>query len=182
MSVTQNVKVDLWPENFLAQRPYHCILLHPSATDATQGVASIGSKQKMALQLCNVDSDVSLYKHAALYFLPKVFASNTSPQGSHLDEQVASSVVTLPPWQCTVPGSALRASSTSQTLNLQGFSDALCFCSPPSYLALLAVFGHVIDGLDTLDRMEKIPSDAKDRPKQEIKIERVTIHANPLAT
>mmetsp|Transcript_4604 Transcript_4604/g.12569 ORF Transcript_4604/g.12569 Transcript_4604/m.12569 type:complete len:164 (+) Transcript_4604:110-601(+) len=44
------------------------------------------------------------------------------------------------------------------------------------------VFGHVIDGLDTLDRMEKIPSDAKDRPKQEIKIERVTIHANPLAT
>jgi len=57
-----------------------------------------------------------------------------------------------------------------------------CFCSPPSYLALLAVFGHVIDGLDTLDRMEKIPSDAKDRPKQEIKIERVTIHANPLAT
>eukprot|EP00200_Dunaliella_tertiolecta_P005909 CAMPEP_0202350752 /NCGR_PEP_ID=MMETSP1126-20121109/7695_1 /ASSEMBLY_ACC=CAM_ASM_000457 /TAXON_ID=3047 /ORGANISM="Dunaliella tertiolecta, Strain CCMP1320" /LENGTH=188 /DNA_ID=CAMNT_0048942779 /DNA_START=110 /DNA_END=677 /DNA_ORIENTATION=- len=43
------------------------------------------------------------------------------------------------------------------------------------------VFGHVIDGLDTLDRMEKIPSDAKDRPKQEIKIERVTIHANPLA-
>ncbi len=45
-----------------------------------------------------------------------------------------------------------------------------------------AVFGHVIDGLDTLDRMEKIPSDAKDRPKQEIKLERVTIHANPLAT
>lgn len=33
-----------------------------------------------------------------------------------------------------------------------------------------------------LDRMEKVPTDAKDRPKSEIKIERVTIHANPLAT
>jgi len=43
------------------------------------------------------------------------------------------------------------------------------------------VFGHVIDGLDVLDRMEKVPVDAKDRPKQEIKVDRVIIHANPLA-
>lgn len=43
------------------------------------------------------------------------------------------------------------------------------------------MFGHVIDGLDVLDRMEKVPVDAKDRPRQEIKLDRVTIHANPLA-
>jgi cyclophilin family peptidyl-prolyl cis-trans isomerase len=54
--------------------------------------------------------------------------------------------------------------------------------SPPCNLPPFdAVFGHVIDGLDTLDRMEKVPGDAKDRPKQEMKLDRVTIHANPLA-
>ena len=51
----------------------------------------------------------------------------------------------------------------------------------PQAPPLLAVFGHVIDGLDTLDRMEKVPVDGRDRPKQEIKIERVAIHANPMA-
>lgn len=51
-----------------------------------------------------------------------------------------------------------------------------------SLLLLIAVFGHVIDGLDVLDRMEKVPGDAKDRPKQEMKLDRITIHANPLAT
>ena len=76
------------------------------------------------------------------------------------------------------------------------------------------IFGHVIDGMDTLDKMEKIPSagDTKeplcclcqvirtvgfkhwhrhcllgnagvrgDRPVQEIRLNKVTIHANPLA-
>ena len=44
------------------------------------------------------------------------------------------------------------------------------------------VFAHVIDGLDVLDKMERVPVDAKDCPKQPITLERVTIHANPLAT
>lgn len=43
------------------------------------------------------------------------------------------------------------------------------------------VFGHVIDGLDTLDKLEKVPVDGSDRPRQEIRLNRVTIHANPLA-
>lgn len=43
------------------------------------------------------------------------------------------------------------------------------------------MFGHVIDGLDTLDRMEKVPVDGSDRPKQDIVLQRVTIHANPIA-
>lgn len=44
------------------------------------------------------------------------------------------------------------------------------------------VFGQVIDGLDVLDRMEKVPTEGPgDRPKQEIKVEKITIHANPLA-
>jgi cyclophilin family peptidyl-prolyl cis-trans isomerase len=40
---------------------------------------------------------------------------------------------------------------------------------------------QVIDGMDTLDYMEKVPVDKKYRPTQEIKIKSVTIHANPLA-
>jgi peptidyl-prolyl cis-trans isomerase-like 3 len=40
---------------------------------------------------------------------------------------------------------------------------------------------QVIDGLDTLDKMEKVPVDASDRPKQELRINRVTMHANPIA-
>lgn len=40
---------------------------------------------------------------------------------------------------------------------------------------------QVIDGMDTLDKMEKVPVDASDKPKQELRINRITIHANPLA-
>ena len=43
------------------------------------------------------------------------------------------------------------------------------------------VFGHAIDGLETLDKMERVPADAADRPKQELRVNRVTIHANPFA-
>ncbi|KAK9802024.1 hypothetical protein WJX73_002799 [Symbiochloris irregularis] len=43
------------------------------------------------------------------------------------------------------------------------------------------VFGQVIDGMDVLDRMEKLPTGPGDRPLQEIKITAVKIHANPLA-
>jgi peptidyl-prolyl cis-trans isomerase-like 3 len=43
------------------------------------------------------------------------------------------------------------------------------------------IFAHVIDGMDVLDKMERVPADAKDVPTKPIIIERTTIHANPLA-
>jgi len=43
------------------------------------------------------------------------------------------------------------------------------------------VFGHVIDGHDTLNAIERVPADAKDRPLHPITVENVTIHANPFA-
>jgi len=43
------------------------------------------------------------------------------------------------------------------------------------------IFGRIIAGFDTLDAMERVPSDEKDHPIKEIKINSVTIHANPLA-
>ncbi|KAL3895129.1 MAG: hypothetical protein SGCHY_004883 [Lobulomycetales sp.] len=43
------------------------------------------------------------------------------------------------------------------------------------------VFGKVIDGMDTLDLLEKIPVNEKNRPTTDISILEVTMHANPLA-
>lgn len=43
------------------------------------------------------------------------------------------------------------------------------------------IFGQVIDGWEVLDSIEKVPVGAKNRPLTDIIIEKVTIHANPLA-
>merc|ERR1711939_139463 len=44
------------------------------------------------------------------------------------------------------------------------------------------IFGKVIDGADsTLDAMERVPVDKKNRPTEEIKTLEVVMHANPLA-
>jgi len=43
------------------------------------------------------------------------------------------------------------------------------------------VFGKVIDGFDTLEEIEKVPVDEKHRPLEPIKLNNVTIHANPIA-
>lgn len=44
------------------------------------------------------------------------------------------------------------------------------------------IFGHVIDGMDTLDELENIPVNEKTyRPNYDIKIKNVTIHSNPIA-
>lgn len=45
------------------------------------------------------------------------------------------------------------------------------------------VFGRVIgdEGLETLKKLEELEVDKKNRPKKEVRIERVTVHANPLA-
>lgn len=39
----------------------------------------------------------------------------------------------------------------------------------------------MIGGFETLDAMEKVEVDKKDRPLKEIRISSVTIHANPIA-
>ncbi|RSH83582.1 Peptidyl-prolyl cis-trans isomerase cyp10 [Apiotrichum porosum] len=44
------------------------------------------------------------------------------------------------------------------------------------------IFGRVIDGSDTtLDFIERTPVNEKNRPTKEIRLESVTIHANPIA-
>lgn len=46
------------------------------------------------------------------------------------------------------------------------------------------MIGKVIDGAEdggTLDAMEAVEVDAKNRPKSEIRMTGVTVHANPIA-
>lgn len=43
------------------------------------------------------------------------------------------------------------------------------------------VCGRVLEGWDTLDAMEAVEVDRKNRPQAPIRIERIQIHANPLA-
>ncbi|KAE9042977.1 hypothetical protein PR001_g3483 [Phytophthora rubi] len=57
----------------------------------------------------------------------------------------------------------------------------IAYAKQPHLNNVYTVFGKVIDGMDTLDAMEKTPVDAKNRPLKEIVIKSVTIHANPIA-
>lgn len=43
------------------------------------------------------------------------------------------------------------------------------------------VFGHVLEGEETLKAIESQEVDKKGKPVGEVKIEKVTVHANPLA-
>ena len=76
-------------------------------------------------------------------------------------------------WSVTSKGKRVPAVLHMQTSNDESI--------PPLSTGKYTVFGQVIDGLDTLDRMEKVPVGPGDRPLQEITLKGVTIHANPLA-
>ena len=57
----------------------------------------------------------------------------------------------------------------------------ITFSKQPHLNDVNTVFAKVIHGWDTLDKLEKVPADAKGRPQKEVVLEGVTIHANPLA-
>ncbi|KAH8154810.1 uncharacterized protein LAJ45_01341 [Morchella importuna] len=57
----------------------------------------------------------------------------------------------------------------------------ITYGSHPHLDGLNTVFGKVIDGLDTLDKLEALEVDKKGRPKKVTKIQKITIHANPVA-
>ncbi|KAH8906610.1 putative peptidylprolyl isomerase-like protein [Coniochaeta sp. PMI_546] len=59
----------------------------------------------------------------------------------------------------------------------------ILFDKAPHLDGLNTVFGKVIgdDSLETLAKIEGLEVDKKNRPKEKVVIEKVTIHANPLA-
>ncbi|KAK9872614.1 hypothetical protein WA026_018749 [Henosepilachna vigintioctopunctata] len=66
--------------------------------------------------------------------------------------------------------------------NTNGSQFFIIYGAHPQLDLKYTVFGKVIDGLDTLDELEKLPVNPKNhRPLTDTRINNVTIHANPLA-
>ncbi|KAG0570873.1 hypothetical protein KC19_6G193800 [Ceratodon purpureus] len=65
--------------------------------------------------------------------------------------------------------------------NTNGSQFFMSYGKQPHLNGLYTIFGRVIHGFEVLDVMEKTPTGAADRPLAEIRLNRVTIHANPLA-
>lgn len=62
-----------------------------------------------------------------------------------------------------------------------GSQFMLTYKAAPSLDGKHVAFGRVIDGLDVLAAAERVPTGEKGRPTLDIMIQRVTIHANPMA-
>ena len=76
-------------------------------------------------------------------------------------------------------GVVSMANSGPNTNNSQFF---ITYAKQPHIDMKYTVFGKVIDGTDTLDELEKLPVEERTyRPLNDISIQSVTIHANPIA-
>ncbi|KAL3422045.1 Peptidyl-prolyl cis-trans isomerase-like 3 [Phlyctema vagabunda] len=60
----------------------------------------------------------------------------------------------------------------------------ICFAAAPHLDGKNTVFGHLLgdESFETLKKLEAVEVDKKNRPKEVLKIETVTVHANPLAS
>jgi peptidyl-prolyl cis-trans isomerase-like 3 len=65
--------------------------------------------------------------------------------------------------------------------NTNGSQFFVTFAPAPHLDGKNTVFGKVIEGFEILDELEGVDVDKKGRPKHKVCIERVGIHANPLA-
>ncbi|KAG6482971.1 hypothetical protein ZIOFF_059611 [Zingiber officinale] len=65
--------------------------------------------------------------------------------------------------------------------NTNGSQFFITYAKQPHLNGLYTIFGKVIHGFEVLDIMEKTQTGPGDRPLAEIRLNRVTIHANPLA-
>ena len=65
--------------------------------------------------------------------------------------------------------------------NTNGSQFFITYAKHPHLDNNYTVFGKVIDGFDALAAIERVPVTDKHRPVNEVKLERIHIHANPLA-
>ncbi|XP_075737150.1 uncharacterized protein LOC119160740 isoform X22 [Rhipicephalus microplus] len=92
------------------------------------------------------------------------------------------------PWQTMGPtqmhhsSSSHTPSSPIWTRSTQSLENGYVPpCSAFSFVHCPSRHSRVIDGLDTLEELEKVPVNPKYRPLRDIKLNSVTIHANPFA-
>ncbi|XP_040571830.1 uncharacterized protein [Lepeophtheirus salmonis] len=71
--------------------------------------------------------------------------------------------------------------ANSGSPNTNGSQFFITYDAQPSLDLKYTVFGKVIHGFDVLDALEKVPVSAKYRPLHDVRLNKVTIHANPLA-
>ena len=72
-------------------------------------------------------------------------------------------------------------SMANNTPDTNGSQFFICYGAQPHLNNSNTIFGCVIAGFDVLDAIERVPVGKKSRPLTDIVLERVTIHANPLA-
>ncbi|KAF4725901.1 Cyclin-dependent kinases regulatory subunit 2, partial [Perkinsus olseni] len=70
------------------------------------------------------------------------------------------------------------ANNGPDTIGSQFF---ITFGRQPHLNGVYTVFGRLIDGMDTLMKIEQVPVGKKHGPTQDIVIEEIVIHANPIA-
>lgn len=76
-------------------------------------------------------------------------------------------------------GVVAMANSGTDTNKSQFF---IAYSKQPHLDGKYTIFGRVIDGADSaLDEMERVPVNAKNRPLTEIRLQHITVHANPIA-
>lgn len=78
-----------------------------------------------------------------------------------------------------VRGVVSMANNGSDTNGSQFF---ITYAKQPHLDMKYTIIGKIIDGLEVLDELEKVPVNEKNfRPISEVKLNSVTIHANPIA-
>ncbi len=65
--------------------------------------------------------------------------------------------------------------------NKNGSQFFILYAKQPSLDDKYSIFGQMVDGFETLDKLEKEAVGKNNRPLNDIKISDVTIHANPIA-
>lgn len=66
--------------------------------------------------------------------------------------------------------------------NQNGSQFFITLAKQPNLDMKYTIIGHVIDGFDTLEELEKLPINEKTyRPEYDVKIKEVEIHSNPIA-
>ncbi|KAF2149064.1 cyclophilin-like protein [Myriangium duriaei CBS 260.36] len=97
---------------------------------------------------------------------------STSIWGEPFEDEIKSSL------RHNARGALSMANKGPKTNGSQFF---ITFDKAPHLDGKNTVFGRLLEGWDTLNRLEDVPVDKKNRPKEEVRIRKVVIHANPIA-